>query len=927
MKRFWAVLLTLAICLAALPSLAATTKALEAAPLAADTAAHNGTIRVWLSTLAGQSYTVTIAGDYTIDGDTSRQIKDGSKITVSFSGGAVYLNQGGASQSMGSGFTLKRHAGGSGYNAVKIAQGLVPGNYYPGDIQFVVSGGKGYVIAHLYIEDYIYGVLPYEMDNGWPLEALKAQAVAARTYAIRAQTSGGLYDVSDTTQHQVFRGVNYNKTNCIRAVDETWGVVMKYGDEFISAYYSASNGGQTETNSNYWGGKQLAYLQMKDDPFDLENPNASVKSYMIYSKPSYGSSTSAYDMIAAAIAAKTGVAASQITIAQINSVSFDTPKYAEPSRLYTNMTVKATYNKNKEITVSIPVFDTVKNGLNLKLNNSQNELFSVVREDKGFRVYARRWGHGVGMSQRGAAQMANLGYNYAQILGFYYTGITRVRMEFARSLAGSISGKAVEAAPTPAPVEDAQALVTKVRATVTLSKSTEKLNLRAKASTSAKILAKIPDGTEVEILSDGDWAKISYNGKEGYVKSEYLLRDEADPEPQNVSTEKATVKLTSGTLNVRQEASARSERVGAVKNGETVVVLGTEGNWTKIYTENLTGYVLSTYLVRQEAAATAVPTAAPTAAPAVKSGEEAWITCAEDSNVNLRQKANTSSKVLKRLPYGTKVEVVSKSGGWCKVTYNGTTGYVSAQFLVASNPASSAGKSVSEDGEVIYGKSVWLVTDSGDAIVVRSGASSSADAITKIASGSEVTLINTVNSSWYKVIAKGLTGFVAAKFVKFTDPNAATETAAPAEDTSAYTTVLNSGKVYLNSPSASLHLRKTTSDVADITGTLKQGEAIEVLHYGEGDWLYVRCGSLTGYMHAAYARLKYSLATVALQDADSQLIVRKRANKSGDMVTKLKAGTAVTVLSESGGWSKIRLTDGTEGYVSSDYLTVVSADK
>ena len=80
-------------------------------------------------------------------------------------------------------------------------------------------------------------------------------------------------------------------------------------------------------------------------------------------------------------------------------------------------------------------------------------------------------------------------------------------------------------------------------------------------------------------------------------------------------------------------------------------------------------------------------------------------------------------------------------------------------------------------------------------------------------------------------------------------------------------------------------------------------------------------------MHAAYARLKYSLATVTLQDTDSQLIVRKRANKSGDMVTKLKAGTTVTVLSESGGWSKIRMTDGTEGYVSSDYLTVVSADK
>ena len=167
-------------------------------------------------------------------------------------------------------------------------------------------------------------------------------------------------------------------------------------------------------------------------------------------------------VIAAAIAAKTGLSASQVTIKEINSVAFDTPKYADPSRLYTNMTVKATYNGSKSVTVSIPVFDTVKNALSLKLNNAQNEMFSVVKEQKGFRVYARRWGHGVGMSQRGAAQMANTGYNYAQILGFYYTGITRVRMEFVRSLAGSISGRPVEAVPTPAPVEDAQALATQL---------------------------------------------------------------------------------------------------------------------------------------------------------------------------------------------------------------------------------------------------------------------------------------------------------------------------------------------------------------------------------------------------------------------------------------------------------------------------------
>lgn len=926
MKRCWAVLLIVAMCLAPLSSFAATVK-VEPAPLVADTTQRDGTIRVWLSTLSGTSYTVTIAGDYTVNGDTSRQLKDGSKVTVSFSGGNVYLD----SQSMGSGFTLTRHAGGSGYNAVKIAQALVPSNYYPGDIQFVVSGGKGYVIAHLYIEDYIYGVLPYEMDNGWPLEALKAQAVAARTYAIRAKTTGGLYDVTDTTQHQVFRGVNYGKTNCIKAVDETWGVVMKYGDEYVSAYYSASNGGQTETNSNYWGGKQLPYLQMKDDPFDLENPNSSVKSYMIYSSPSYGTSTSAYEMIAAAIAAKTGLSASQVSITKINSVSFDTPKYDAPSRLYTNMTVKATYNKDKTVTVSIPVFDTVKNALSLKLNSAQNELFSVVKEEKGFRVYARRWGHGVGMSQRGAAQMANTGYNYAQILGFYYTGVSRVRMEFVRSLAGSISGKPVEAAPTPAPVEDAQKLVTQVRATVTLSKSTEKLNMRKTPSTSGKILTKIRDGEEVEVIQSGEWAKIAYDGKEGYVKSDYLLYEESEPQIEAAAAEQAKVTLSSGTLNVRQQASARSERLGAVENGAVVTVLETEGSWTKIYTDKLTGYVLSRYLQKLEAepeqaqpTATVQPT--PTA-PAAKSGEAAWVVCEEDSNVNLRKKARTTAAILKRLPYGTEVQVLEKSGSWCKVEYDGTTGYIAAEYLSSANPAAVTEKNLAANADVVYGKAIWLVTDDGEPVNMRAGASSDADVLTKIASGSEVTLINTTNSSWYKVIAKGLTGYVAAKFVRFDDPNAAEETAAPAEDTASYTKVLNTGKVDMDSRSATLHLRQTMDDLADITGSLKQGEAIEVLHYSaDGSWLLVRSGSLQGYMHAEFARLKYDVAQVTLEDADSQLVVRKKASKSSDMVMKLKNGAGVTILSQSGDWSKIRTEDGTEGYAATQYLKVLTVE-
>ena len=77
-------------------------------------------------------------------------------------------------------------------------------------------------------------------------------------------------------------------------------------------------------------------------------------------------------------------------------------------------------------------------------------------------------------------------------------------------------------------------------------------------------------------------------------------------------------------------------------------------------------------------------------------------------------------------------------------------------------------------------------------------------------------------------------------------------------------------------------------------------------------------------MHAEFARLKYSVAQVSLEDADSQLILRQKASKSSDMVTKLKQGTGVTILSQSGDWSRVRLEDGTEGYVVTRYLKVLT---
>ncbi|MBQ6859903.1 MAG: hypothetical protein IJO02_10885, partial [Clostridia bacterium] len=154
---------------------------LPAAPVRADAGVVSGTtvsgtVRVYLSSIASNtSVDLKVDGSYSIGGDTSRAIARGTRLNVSNSGGTLRMTMDGRTQTMGSRFKLRRHQT-SGNNGVYIAQARKPESLYPGDIEFIAKGGNVQIIVHVYMEDYMRGVLPYEMDNSFPLEALKAQA-------------------------------------------------------------------------------------------------------------------------------------------------------------------------------------------------------------------------------------------------------------------------------------------------------------------------------------------------------------------------------------------------------------------------------------------------------------------------------------------------------------------------------------------------------------------------------------------------------------------------------------------------------------------------------------------------------------------------------------------------------------------------------
>jgi stage II sporulation protein D len=142
---------------------------------------------------------------------------------------------------------------------------------YRGDLTVAHQSSGLCAIDTLPVESYLRGVVPLEMSSSWPLEALKAQAVAARTYAIRS-IGGGLFDLYSDTRSQAYGGASRERETTDAAVSGTAGVIATYGGQPIAAFYFSTSGGHTENIENVWNTAPLPYLKGVDDPYDTLSP-------------------------------------------------------------------------------------------------------------------------------------------------------------------------------------------------------------------------------------------------------------------------------------------------------------------------------------------------------------------------------------------------------------------------------------------------------------------------------------------------------------------------------------------------------------------------------------------------------------------------------------------------------------------------------
>ena len=146
------------------------------------------------------------------------------------------------------------------------------GRAYRGELRVVAEKARLRAINNLGLEAYLYGVVPSEMPHRWPLEALKAQAVAARSYALATRRSGE-FDVYSDVRSQVYRGIPEEEDQTNEAIDATAGQVVTYDGQVAHTYFFSTSGGRTATVTDVWpSSKPIPYLVSVADPHDSISP-------------------------------------------------------------------------------------------------------------------------------------------------------------------------------------------------------------------------------------------------------------------------------------------------------------------------------------------------------------------------------------------------------------------------------------------------------------------------------------------------------------------------------------------------------------------------------------------------------------------------------------------------------------------------------
>lgn len=272
---------------------------------------------------------------------------------------------------------------------------FINGRRFRGDISIIrKENNKLLVINVIGVEDYLKGVLYHEISHRWPIQAIKAQAIAARTFAVYQANANKdkEFDLTSTTFSQVYGGRTSEKDKSNLAVEETKGEMLTYKGKIFSAYYHSCCGGHTEDASNLWK-IDIEPLRGKICDFCQDSKHFKWRRIILLEEIKNTFRKNGYE------------------IGEIISIE---PLERNKSGRITNLKIKDKFGA-----VEIPAkdFRQVLGTTVIRSTNFEVKIIDDYAEFTGF-----GWGHGVGMCQWGAYGMSKKGYSAEEILKFYYPG-------------------------------------------------------------------------------------------------------------------------------------------------------------------------------------------------------------------------------------------------------------------------------------------------------------------------------------------------------------------------------------------------------------------------------------------------------------------------------------------------------------------------
>ena len=465
------------------------------------------------------------------------------------------------------------------------------------------------------------------------------------------------------------------------------------------------------------------------------------------------------------------------------------------------------------------------------------------------------------------------------------------------------------------------------------AKTTEYVNFRSGPGTNYSSQGIIASGTTITVTdtSNSEWYAVRLsNGSTGYIYAEYISMSTGG---STSNGEERSAKTTE-YVNFRSGPGTNYNSKGVIALGTTVTVTDTSNaQWYAVRLSNgSTGYIFAEY-ISFTGSNTPSATAAPTQAPSNGSEQSAKTT----EYVNFRSGPGTNYSSKGVIALGTTVTVTDRSNSeWYAVRLaNGSTGYIFAQYLKLNSSSSATATPAptqAPSGSEQSAKTTEYVN-------FRSGPGTNYSSKGVIASGTTVTVTDRSNSQWYAVrLANGSTGYIFAQYLKVTGTSSATPTPTPTQAPS------NDGTVQAKL-TADVNLRRGAGTNYGVIKVIGTGTTVTVTDASNSQWYKVKLSDGTeGYLFSEYLKVTSGDINSAKPSATpaptpapsngtvqakttSDLNVRKGPGTSYGIIKVIDMNVTVTVTeATNSSWYKVKLSDGTEGYLAAQYLKITSGD-